>query len=65
MNAKKEYLGDSVYVEHDGCDLVLTTENGSGPSNIIILEPAVYAALARYVEALNQTASATPHIGGV
>ena len=49
---KKEYLGDSVYVEYDGWSLVLTTENGyhDDPRNRIVLEPEVYAALARYVE---------------
>jgi hypothetical protein len=38
----KIYLGDSVYLAPDDCEsLVLTTENGLGPSNTIILEPAV------------------------
>lgn len=47
----KEYLGDSVYVEVDDADgrsLMLTTENGFGPNNTIILEPEVFAALVRY-----------------
>lgn len=54
MNAK-EYLGDSVYVEHErwGNDgrlfLRLTTDNGMGPSNEIFLEPQVYCALLAYV----------------
>ena len=47
---EKEYLGDSVYVESDGYDLVLTTENGLGPTNTIVLEPSVYKRLVRYVE---------------
>ena len=49
MNGNKEYLGDSVYVEHDGFMLTLTTENGYGPSNTIHLEPEVYRNLAQYV----------------
>lgn len=52
MSARKEYLGDSVYVAFDGYSLVLTTENGFGPSNTIVLEPNVYEALTKYVEAL-------------
>lgn len=48
-SATKEYIGDSVYVDFDG-GLVLTTENGYGPSNRIVLEPAVYEALVKYVE---------------
>lgn len=44
----KQYLGDSVYAEFDGFGIVLTTENGHGPSNIIILEPQVLAALDNY-----------------
>ena len=45
----KDYLGDSVYVEFDGCDYTLTTENGYGPSNSIVLEPQVLAALQGFV----------------
>lgn len=53
--AQKVYLGDSVYVEqNDAWQLVLTTENGYGPSNTIVLEPEVYAALEEYVEQLRK-----------
>jgi hypothetical protein len=47
---KKEYIGDSVYVEinEDG-QIVLTTENGTGPTNTIFLEPEVYSHLVEYV----------------
>lgn len=45
----KVYLGDSVYAEADHGSLVLTTENGCGPSNRIVLEPEVYAALVAFV----------------
>lgn len=47
INAK-QYLGDSVYVRFDGYCTVLTTENGYGASNEIILEPAVASALKAY-----------------
>jgi hypothetical protein len=46
----KEYLGDSVYVDHDGYGVVLTTDNGYGPSNTIILEPEVVTALNNYIK---------------
>lgn len=47
---KKEYLGDSVYVEiNEFNQIVLTTENGYGPTNTIILEPEVFRALVEYV----------------
>lgn len=42
-----------MYVEFDGYALTLTTDNGLGPSNIIILEPEVYTALKDYVDALS------------
>ena len=48
----KEYLGDSVYAELDAAGgIVLTTENGLGPSNTIVLEPEVINALGRYIAA--------------
>lgn len=47
---RKQYLGDSVYADFDGFAVILTTENGLGPSNTIILDPEVYEALQKYVE---------------
>jgi hypothetical protein len=46
----KEYLGDSVYANNDCGVLMLTTENGNGPSNCIVIEPEVWEALLRFVE---------------
>lgn len=48
----KVYLGDSVYAEYDGSVLVLTTYNGlpDDPSNLIYIEPEVYAALMLFSE---------------
>lgn len=47
---KKEYLGDSVYVEiNEFNQIVLTTNNGFEDSNTIVLEKEVYAALIEYV----------------
>ena len=53
----KTYLGDSVYVQHDGYMLTLTTENGYGPSNTIHMEPEVFEALVRYVKRLEEKAN--------
>ena len=46
------YLGDSVYAEFGAGGIELTTENGytDHPRNRIVLEPAVYAALLRWVD---------------
>jgi hypothetical protein len=53
MNENKQYLGDAVYADFDGYHIVLTTGNGVGGfTNRIYLEPAVLAALNRYVDAL-------------
>ena len=50
---KKEYLGDSVYVEFNVMgDLILTTENGlpGDPSNEIMLDDHCITALLRYLD---------------
>jgi hypothetical protein len=45
----KLYLGDSVYAAiTDTGTVLLTTENGGGPSNSIYLEPEVMRALIVY-----------------
>lgn len=46
----RDYLGDSVYAESVSNGIVLTTDNGMGASNTIFLEPAVIAALVRFLE---------------
>ena len=51
---KKEYIGDSVYVDTSVYDeIVLTTENGvpSDPSNTIILDTRVWKELIAYIKA--------------
>lgn len=48
----KQYIGDSVYAEfNEAGQLVLTTENGFGPSNTVIVEEFVWQALEQYVDA--------------
>ena len=51
----KIYLGDSVFADFDGYHVVLTTENGFGPSNTIALEPNVIESLLLYVGKLTGT----------
>jgi len=43
MARQKIYLGDSVYAEYDGYNVILTTENGlyDDPSNRIVMEPRI------------------------
>jgi hypothetical protein len=54
MFVNKQYLGDSVYAEFDGYAIMLTTDNGYGPTNTIILEPDVLGALNKYANFVNQ-----------
>lgn len=50
MKSRKSYIGDSVYVDvNQFSQIVLTTENGEGPSNEIFLEYEVYEALVEYI----------------
>jgi hypothetical protein len=51
----KTYLGDSVYAEFDGYNIVLTTENGFCASNMVVLEREVLERLVRYIEQINET----------
>jgi response regulator of citrate/malate metabolism len=47
------YLGDSVYAGFDGFNIVLTTNNGEGATNVIFLEPFVLIALDLYRKRVN------------
>jgi hypothetical protein len=49
MPENKRYIGDSVYIAHDGYYLILTTENGEQATNTILLEPAVLDRLINFV----------------
>lgn len=48
----KVYLGDGVYAQWDGYQLILTTENGIEVTNIIVLEPEVLRALGLFFQQL-------------
>jgi hypothetical protein len=50
---KKVYLGDSVYAEFNGYAFILTTKNGYGPSNIIVLEPPIISALKMFEKSVH------------
>lgn len=55
---KKTYIGDSVYAEFNGYGIVLTTENGNGASNRIILEPQIWQSLKEWVDRLEKSLTA-------
>ena len=44
------YLGDGVYAQYDGRNVILTTEDGINITNTIVLEPAVVISLQRFLE---------------
>jgi hypothetical protein len=48
--SKKAYIGDGVYVDYDGWNLILTAEDGIKATNTIYLEPDVLRSLLDYVE---------------
>ena len=50
----KIYLGDSVYAEFNGVDITLTTDNGYGPSNTIVLDSEVIQALNEFVATIKK-----------
>ena len=46
----KQYLGDGVYIEHDGVgNFIVTTENGIAVTNEIVFELEVAEAFIEYV----------------
>jgi hypothetical protein len=50
----KRYIGDGVYAEYDGYQIVLTTENGYEVTNRIALEPSVLDSLIEYHHLLGE-----------
>ena len=47
---RRRYLGDGVYVAHDGFGVWLTAENGLAATDAIYLEPEVFRALVRFID---------------
>ncbi len=70
MNKKtysKTYIGDGVYADWDGFQIILTTENGISVTNRIVLEPPLYKFLVNYINQTtrpNQAAATTGSTGG-
>ena len=56
----KTYLGDGVYVDFDGYQLVLTAENGIEAHDRIFLEPSVYRNLEAFWKKLIATKEEAP-----
>ena len=46
----KVYLGDAVYAELDGRNIVLTTEDGIKTTNTIYLDPTVIKSLLAFLK---------------
>ena len=53
MSPTEIYLGDSVYATYGGYTLVLTTENGHGPTNRIELGPEEIESLNLFIAAID------------
>lgn len=50
----KRYIGDAVYVDHDGFAVVITTENGIEATNTVYMEPSVLKQFEAYIEDVKQ-----------
>lgn len=50
----KRYIGDAVYVDHDGFAVVITTENGIEATNTVYMEPSVLKQFEAYLADLKQ-----------
>lgn len=57
---EKRYLGDGLYADYDGFQIVLTAENGIEATDRVCLEPEVLSAFEVYVADLRK--SFTPEI---
>ena len=53
---RKHYIGDAVYVEYDGLDIILTTEDGVSVTNSIVLEPKVWDNLVAWLASFGERA---------
>lgn len=54
MSDRKKYLGDGVFADHDGWNVILTAEDGIRATDTIYLEPEVLAALRTYADRMRQ-----------
>jgi hypothetical protein len=51
----KAYLGDGVYADFDGDQIILTTEDGIRETNRIYLDGHVFNYLKKFVDQINDT----------
>ncbi len=52
MEKTKRYIGDGVYADFDGFNIVLTTEDGISTTNKVYLEPSVCKALLDFINSI-------------
>jgi hypothetical protein len=45
-----EYLGDGLYVKHDGFQIILMANDPYNPTDTVYLEPSVFTNLVGYME---------------
>lgn len=50
MTERKTFLGDRLYADFDGWNVIVTQENGIAVSDRIVFEPDVWDALVNYGE---------------
>lgn len=54
------YIGDSVYIVDNGVHIVIFTNNGRGPENIIYLDSMVVSSLLGYLHRTTGTTAPKP-----
>jgi hypothetical protein len=47
------YIGDGVYIWHDGYHFVLLTGSHSNPDNVVYLDPHVAVEVKKYIDEVN------------
>lgn len=50
----REYLGDGLYADFDGYQIILAANNGIRDTNVVYLEPVVLNRFYKYVELIEQ-----------
>ena len=53
MPRKETYLGDGLYATYDGYQICLMANSHTSPTDMVYLDPHVYASLLRFVEQFN------------
>lgn len=58
-----DYLGDGVYIDFDGYQVVLKANHHEHPTDTIALDPHVIEALQRYLKRLPEIVAAQAKVG--